>query len=297
MTGVQTCALPISADDPDGDGRGPDIATLAADYLGQPDVQKTIADTLGSDQVIDSDRLTQNLVAGLGADPDVARISDAVRDELVSAIGRQVAASVSSTITRALSDSLQAVMSTAMTQMMTAIQEQVRTALEDALPQLIGQMSSAMNIDEQTFRDAFSLNMSTEELAALLTSMMSTDAATYETNLADLGWADLDTPSRIDIYPTSFVAKGRVKQALDDYNAAQERAGARDRVIVYNDLVGLLMGAVTRIVDIISWMLIAFVSISLVVSSIMIAIITYISVLERKKEIGILRSEIGRAHV
>ena len=290
ISGFQTYYAQHAADDPDGDGRGPDIATLAADYLGQPDVQKTIADTLGSDQVIDSDRLTQNLVAGLGADPDVARIGDAVRDELVSAIGRQVAASVSSTITRALSDSLQAVMSTAMTQMMTAIQEQVRTALEDALPQLIGQMSSAMNIDEQTFRDAFSLNMSTEELAALLTSMMSTDAATYETNLADLGWADLDTPSRIDIYPTSFVAKGRVKQALDDYNAAQERAGARDRVIVYNDLVGLLMGAVTRIVDIISWMLIAFVSISLVVSSIMIAIITYISVLERKKEIGILRS-------
>ena len=130
----------------------------------------------------------------------------------------------------------------------------------------------------------------TEELTALLTSMMSTDAATYETNLADLGWADLDTPSQIDIYPTSFAAKERVKQALDDYNAAQEEAGAQDRVIVYNDLVGLLMGAVTRIVDIISWMLIAFVSISLVVSSIMIAIITYISVLERKKEIGILRS-------
>ena len=290
ISGFQTYYAQHAADDPDGDGNGPDIATLTADYLDQPDVQRTIADTLGSDQVIDSDRLTQNLVAGLGADPDVARISDAVRDELVAAIGRQVAASVSSTITRALSDSLQAVMSTAMTQMMTAIQEQVRTALEDALPQLIGQMSSAMNIDEQTFRDAFSLNMSTEELTALLTSMMSTDAATYETNLADLGWADLNTPSQIDIYPTSFVAKGRVKQALDDYNAAQERAGAQDRVIVYNDLVGLLMGAVTRIVDIISWMLIAFVSISLVVSSIMIAIITYISVLERKKEIGILRS-------
>ena len=153
ISGFQTYYAQHAADDPDGDGRGPDIATLAADYLGQPDVQKTIADTLGSDQVIDSDRLTQNLVAGLGADPDIARIGDAVRDELVSAIGRQVAASVSSTITRALSDSLQAVMSTAMTQMMTAIQEQVRTALEDALPQLIGQMSSAMNIDEQTFRD------------------------------------------------------------------------------------------------------------------------------------------------
>ena len=127
---------------------------------------------------------------------------------------------------------------------MTAIQEQVRTALEDALPQLIGQMSSAMNIDEQTFRDAFSLNMSTEELAALLTSMMSTDAATYETNLADLGWADLDTPSRIDIYPTSFVAKGPVsflvintinsieKFILPDLNYGREigRASCRERV-------------------------------------------------------------------
>ena len=290
IAGFQAYYAQHISDDPDGDGRGPDLATLAADYLAQPDVQKTIADTLGSDQVIDSARLTQNLVASLGADPDVGRISDAVRDELVTAIGRQVAASVTSTIVQTLSSSIQAALNSAMTQMMTAIQEQIRTAMQDATTRLATQMGSAMDIDEQAFKDAFSLNMDQEDLAALMASMMSTDVATYDKNLADLGWADPEVPSEIDLYPASFTAKERVKAALADYNTAQEKAGAQDRVITYTDLVGLLMSSVTRIVDIISWLLIAFVSISLVVSSIMIAIITYISVLERKKEIGILRS-------
>lgn len=290
IAGFQAYYAQHVSDDPDGDGRGPDLATLAADYLAQPDVQKTIADTLGSDQVIDSARLTQNLVASLGADPDVGRISDAVRDELVTAIGRQVAASVTSTIVQTLSSSIQAALNSAMTQMMTAIQEQIRTAMQDATTRLATQMGSAMDIDEQAFKDAFSLNMDQEDLAALMASMMSTDVATYDKNLADLGWADPEVPSEIDLYPASFTAKERVKAALADYNTAQEKAGAQDRVITYTDLVGLLMSSVTRIVDIISWLLIAFVSISLVVSSIMIAIITYISVLERKKEIGILRS-------
>jgi putative ABC transport system permease protein len=114
--------------------------------------------------------------------------------------------------------------------------------------------------------------------------------STYEDNLELLGVVDLDNPSGINIYPSSFDAKDEIKKAIDDYNNKQTENGNEENTIEYTDLVGTMMTSVTRIVNIISYVLIAFVAISLVVSSIMIAIITYISVLERTKEIGILRA-------
>lgn len=119
--------------------------------------------------------------------------------------------------------------------------------------------------------------------------MMST-SATYESNLQSLGYASVDDPSQISIYPLDFEQKVEVLNVLDSYNAAMREQGAEDKVIQYTDVVGTLMTSVTRIINMISNMLVAFVSISLVVSSIMIGIITYISVLERRKEIGILRA-------
>lgn len=174
--------------------------------------------------------------------------------------------------------------------MMTSIQSAITSQIETAMSQLATSMSNAMSIDETAFAEAFQPNMDEASLAALMSTLMATTVPTYESNLSSLGWADLDDPSSISIYPTSFEDKDAVKQILEDYNAAAQAAGQEDRVITYTDLVGTLMSSVTRIVTIISWMLIAFVAISLVVSSIMIAIITYISVLERKKEIGILRA-------
>jgi putative ABC transport system permease protein len=114
--------------------------------------------------------------------------------------------------------------------------------------------------------------------------------STYEDNLELLGVARLDNPSGINIYPSSFDAKDEIKKAIDDYNNKQTENGNEENTIEYTDLVGTMMTSITRIVNIISYVLIAFVAISLVVSSIMIAIITYISVLERTKEIGILRA-------
>ena len=119
--------------------------------------------------------------------------------------------------------------------------------------------------------------------------MMST-SATYESNLQTFGYASEDDPSQINIYPLDFEQKAKVLNVLDSYNAAMREQGAEDKVIQYTDVVGTLMTSVTRIINMISNMLVAFVSISLVVSSIMIGIITYISVLERRKEIGILRA-------
>ena len=151
-------------------------------------------------------------------------------------------------------------------------------------------MQNAMSIDPEAFAGAFTMNMSGEELAELMMSMNSTENATYENNLKTLGYVDFDVPSGIDIYPIDFESKEQVVRILDDYNSRMEAEGKDEQVITYTDMVGTLMSSVTDIIDIISYVLIAFVAISLVVSSIMIGVITYISVLERKKEIGILRA-------
>ena len=133
-------------------------------------------------------------------------------------------------------------------------------------------------------------SMSEEERMNYITSLSGNVNSTYEKNLAALSVIDLNKPKTIFIYPKSFDAKDKIKNAIDDYNKKQEKDGNKDNVIEYSDMVGVLMNSVTKIVDIISYILIAFVAISLIVSSIMIGIITYISVLERIKEIGILRA-------
>ena len=132
--------------------------------------------------------------------------------------------------------------------------------------------------------------MDAEDLTSLMTSYANASKLTYDNNLATLGYADEANPQAVSIYPIDFEAKQDVLAAIDGYNDEMRSAGTEDKVIVYTDYMGVLMGSVTSIVNMISLVLIAFVSISLVVSSIMIGIITYISVLERKKEIGILRA-------
>ena len=114
--------------------------------------------------------------------------------------------------------------------------------------------------------------------------------ATYEKNLKTMGSVDLDRPSAIAIYPKDFDSKEKITNIIDEYNDKQRAEGKEENIIEYSDVMGILMSSVTIIVNMISYVLIAFVSISLVVSSIMIGIITYISVLERTKEIGILRA-------
>jgi len=132
--------------------------------------------------------------------------------------------------------------------------------------------------------------MTQEEQVSFISAFAGNINATYEDNLYTLGVVDLDDPSVINIYPKSFESKDNIKMAIDEYNKKQESNGYDENVIEYTDMVGLLMNSVTGIINVISYILIAFVAISLVVSSIMIGIITYISVLERTKEIGILRA-------
>ncbi len=146
--------------------------------------------------------------------------------------------------------------------------------------------------EQQTAVRAMIGMMSEERILSMMRAEMAkqkTDA-TYESNLAKLNATNLDTPTQIKIYPIDFESKQRIVDLIEQYNAQMQAAGHEEGVIRYTDYVGSLMSSVTTIVDTISYVLIAFVSISLVVSSIMIGIITYISVLERTKEIGILRA-------
>ena len=154
----------------------------------------------------------------------------------------------------------------------------------------LAQLQSAFSVDGQALAGAIHFNMDAEDLASLMESYANASQLTYDNNLQTLGYATPDDPAAIEIYPRDFEAKERVIDVIDAYNEEQRAAGNEEGVITYTDYMGVIMGSVTDIVNMISLVLIAFVSISLVVSSIMIGIITYISVLERKKEIGILRA-------
>ena len=137
---------------------------------------------------------------------------------------------------------------------------------------------------------AYISRLSQAELAELMKTYSENNDASYETNLVKLGIVDEEKPSGISMYPINFEAKEAISNIIEQYNQKQRDEGKEENVITYSDLVGTMMNSVTAIIDVVSYVLIAFVSVSLIVSSIMIGIITYISVLERIKEIGILRS-------
>ena len=184
-------------------------------------------------------------------------------------------------------------MSTAMERMMQSVADNLGSALQEKFSSFGEDMAERFESALQPGEDGsspFAMKLSPEELRDLMTTLLSTQSGSYEGNLRKLGWTDRDHPSAITIYPTDFEGKKAVKRILEDYNEQMRRAGEDDKVITYTDVVDTLMSSVTKIVDAISAVLIAFVAISLVVSSVMIGVITYISVLERRKEIGILRA-------
>ena len=152
------------------------------------------------------------------------------------------------------------------------------------------QVEDALKIDPTVFQSAVQVNMSTDDLVDLVKMNLQSSTTSYSSVLGALGYSDYAKPGSIWIYPKSFEAKNRIVDSLNAYNAAMRAQGEEDKVIVFSDTVGTLMSAVTKIVDMVSNVLVAFVAISLAVSSIMIGVITYISVLERRKEIGILRA-------
>lgn len=204
----------------------------------------------------------------------------------LSAMMEQAAGVMANQMAEAMTTQLAAMTDSLGSTLQSAISGQLQSSMEG----LSSAMSSGFSFDADAFANAIQFNMTEEDLASLITNYMNAEELTYEKNLSKLGYADEANPSSIALYPTDFVAKDKVVECIDDYNAKAEEAGEKERTIEYSDIAGVLMSSVNNIVDMISMVLIAFVSISLVVSSIMIGIITYISVLERKKEIGILRA-------
>lgn len=187
-------------------------------------------------------------------------------------------------------------MQEAMQSVMASVSSSITSAMSQAMSGLgglgsgMGNMEDALSINPEAFAKAIQMNMNEDDLSELMMSLLSSENSSYDGNLKKLGYADLNVPGGINIYPKDFESKSEIVGILDQYNADMEAAGEDEKVITYTDLVGTLMSSVTNIVNIISYVLVAFVAISLVVSSIMIGVITYISVLERKKEIGILRA-------
>jgi ABC-type antimicrobial peptide transport system permease subunit len=274
-------------------GQTPTDATALATFAGLDSTQQWLQGAVGS--AVDLTQLQQQ----------VQDVMQQYLQTLVSTYGSQIQAAVQATLQDALtsyepqlqswlegklSDYVQSAMSTVGTQLESTLEGKVQAAMQAAMGQLAGNMSSAMNVDPSAFKDAFSFNMSPDDLTQLMMTYMNKSQATESANLKKLGYADAAKPSGISIYPTDFAAKQQVIDILNGYNSQMNASGQTDKVITFTDIVGTLMSSVTNIINMITNVLIAFVSISLVVSSIMIGVITYISVLERKKEIGILRS-------
>ena len=193
-------------------------------------------------------------------------------------------------LTTAIQTQMSTVMQQLMTQLTTQFSQQIQSAIQNNIAQLSSQVEDALKIDPTVFQSAVQVNMSTDDLVDLVKMNLQSSTTSYSSVLGALGYSDYAKPGSIWIYPKSFEAKNRIVDSLNAYNAAMRAQGEEDKVIVFSDTVGTLMSAVTKIVDMVSNVLVAFVAISLAVSSIMIGVITYISVLERRKEIGILRA-------
>ena len=168
--------------------------------------------------------------------------------------------------------------------------ERLASNMTKALQDTFSDFGSALSVDQDAFAKAFQFNMDEDEMQSFMSELMGGKTASAEGNLSAFGYCDKEDLRSITIYPKDFESKDKITTIIKDYNKMVEDRGEDDKSINYTDIVGALMKSVTKIINTISYVLIAFVAISLVVSSIMIGVITYISVLERRKEIGILRA-------
>ena len=259
--------------DPSAPDFGEKLLTVFAAYAQTDEARSTldaIADIAGKPVADRLERIARAYVSDQLA-PYMAQAFTGVFEQVGESIGQAVSSQLQSGLGAAMG----------------AFAEQLGPQLGE---RLAANMQNAFHVDGSAFASAIHFNMDADDLASLMTSYANAGKLTYENNLVTLGYADASDPAAVSIYPVDFEAKETVLAHIDAYNEDMRADGEEDKTIVYTDYMGVLMGSVTSIVNMISLVLIAFVSISLVVSSIMIGIITYISVLERTKEIGILRA-------
>ena len=260
---------------------------------------------LQANAVPDASQIGQSFLEYLKSEDGQKRLYQGIADSIdlegaqqeFSALFTEAGETVQSEIEKQIGEKMESVMGQIGKKLENAMQDvagQIGSSMANAVSQALSQvganMENAISIDGDAFMEAIQINMDEEELTEVLMSLMSDENAGYENNLRSLGYADLNQPGAISIYPLDFESKAEILDILDAYNYRMEEDGQEEKMITYTDLVGTLMSSVTDIINVISYVLVAFVAISLVVSSIMIGVITYISVLERKKEIGILRA-------
>ena len=234
-----------------------------------------------------------NLSAGVVSMVDASGLQQqlgTVMESYMKTVGTSLAESLGTSLQTGLASVMEEAMEQVMGQVMLQVAENMQSIMEKAVNSLGDNLAQAFQFDPEDFAQAFSIQMDAEDLSELLQSLRLTQSDTYESNLSSLDYVDFENPSVISIYPRDFESKEQVTEILQAYNDRMKAEGKDEQAITYTDTVGTLMSSVTDIIDVISYVLIAFVAISLVVSSIMIGVITYISVLERKKEIGILRA-------
>ena len=232
----------------------------------------------------DFQALAQTTLESYAQSPELQALMGQYAAQIVdaNALQKEMATKISAALESSMKDYMEQVMAT--------ITAKTQASVQKVMGDMAASIPLAMSVDTNAFQNAFQMKMTEDELTELIMSLMTDGVRSFDANLSKLGYAELSKPSQIDIYPDNFEDKQQVIAILDDYNDRMVASGQDDKKISYTDFVGTLMKSVTTIVDMISYVLIAFVAISLVVSSIMIGIITYISVLERKKEIGILRA-------
>lgn len=233
---------------------------------------------LKENELIDPTKINEYFRAFLQTE----QVQKLFQDEMVKIIQ-------TSGLTEQFENQLQIVMAQYTDTISKSLQQQINVQITKQMDNLAYSMQDAIKIDTSAFAKAIKMNMNEEELTELMMSLMTSEVSSYDGNLKSLGYVDFNKPSAINIYPKDFKNKQNVINILDKYNNDIKNVD-EDKVISYTDYVGTLMSSVTDIINVISYVLIAFVAISLIVSSIMIGVITYISVLERKKEIGILRA-------
>ncbi len=237
---------------------------------------------------LESDTAAQQILAqlkALGGDALAERLQQAMTDYVQKQLAPYLQQAMDQ-VMKSISDQIAATVSAQLRAGAAGLMGQMATQMSSSFANL----ASAMRVDASAFAHAIHFNMDAEDLSSLMMSYAKASKLTYDNNLTTLGYADEADPISVKIFPRDFEAKERVLDHIDAYNKQVKASGHDEQAISYTDYMGIIMGSVTDIVNTISLVLIAFVSISLVVSSIMIGIITYISVLERKKEIGILRA-------
>ena len=255
-------------------------------YMESDQFKQLLSESMGD--LLDTTGLQEQFTASL--QQNLQGIMTSYLQSYSEQLSQKLGEALQTKLTAAIQTQMSTVMQQLMTQLTTQFSQQIQSAIQNNIAQLSSQVEDALKIDPTVFQSAVQVNMSTDDLVDLVKMNLQSSTTSYGSVLGALGYSDYAKPGSIWIYPKSFEAKNRIVDSLNAYHAAMRAQGEEDKVIVFSDTVGTLMSAVTRIVDMVSNVLVAFVAISLVVSSIMIGVITYISVLERRKEIGILRA-------